>query len=61
LVRGAVTQGKKLFNKNQENLFVSAPQRKTLKTGYRDVTFNSQLPSLNAKHRASLFSRFSLL
>ena len=34
---------------------------KTLKTGYRDVTSNSQLPSLNAKHRASLFSRFSLL
>jgi hypothetical protein len=30
-------------------------QRKTLKTGYRDVTSNSQLLSLIAKHRASLF------
>ena len=36
-------------------------QRKTLKTSYRDVNSNSQLPSLYAKHRASLFSRFSLL
>ena len=40
---------------------LALPQRKTLKTGYRDVTFNSQLRSLNTKHRASLFSRFSLL
>ena len=36
-------------------------QSKTLKTGYRDVTSNSQLWSRYAKHRASLFSRFSLL
>ena len=36
-------------------------QRKTLITGYRDVTSNSQLRSLYAKHCASLFSRFSLV
>jgi len=38
-----------------------AKTKKTLKTGYRDVTSNSQLRSLYAKHRASLFSRFSLV